>query len=466
MRPRPLTPEHDELAQAWRAVALQKMPYMAATLFSLRFVDAPGLGTFAVDRHHRCYIDFAAVEPEGPTSCGESLLHECMHLLGRDSDFAADLGIAGGPLAKAWNVATDAAHNDDLRDAGCATFDDAGPFVLPCKLGMVDYQTAQTYFAHLRKAIDKKRAKQGSGRPRPVQAQDAGSSVPEPQSPYKGCGSGSGGDGAPCELDEGDDLGGAAPAASDAEKVRIQITTAIAIKDAAAKGRGTVPGGLVEYATLVLAPAKVPWQKVIGRTLRGAVRSRLGGADQSFTRRNARRHNDRILTPNGRGRRLVAPATVTPIPTIHFIRDTSGSVGPEDLNAITSEVVGIAKQLGIRGDDLVITDVDAAVHGSKKFGQVRDLNTVEGRGGTDMCVGIEHAIALKPRPTAIVVGTDGGTPWPAVQTSRIPVIALIVARNAEAIAEHVPSWIRTVCVDPLDASHNRTPAPAGTEGRR
>lgn len=461
MNTRALTVEQTEHVQAWTAIALQKMPYMASMLFSLRFVNAPGLGTFAVDRHHRCYIDFDAVTNEGPVSGGESLLHECMHLLGTHAEFADDLGITGGPHAKAWNLATDASINDDLRDAGCGIFADGGPYVLPSTIGQPDYQTAQTYYQHLRGMLAQKQQQrqqgnaggqpgQGSGQPSQQPGKAAGRGGQE-TGPYKGCGSGSGGQAAPCELDDNDDLGGTAPAATDTEKVRVRIATSTAIQDHAAKGRGTVPGGLVEQATQILTPSKTPWQRVIGRTLRGCVRSRLGSMDVSFTRRNARRHNERILTPGGPGRRLVIPGSVDPIPSLHVIRDTSGSMGNADLNAVTSEVVAIATKLRIRGENLVITDVDAGVHGTKKFTGARAMAEVTGRGGTDMRVGIEHALTSKPKPTAVVVMTDGGTPWPTVQTSRVPVIAVIVHKDAETIAKQVPSWIRTVCVEPAAA---------------
>lgn len=830
MNTRALTQEQTEHVQAWTAVALQKMPYMAATLFSLRFVDAPGLGTFAVDRHHRCYIDFTAVVDEGPVSGGESLLHECMHLFGNDAVFADDLGISGGPLAKAWNLACfpagtllpggkpieqvatmvrpfdgdlvvvesqagtveatpehpfyvrrrrhkkglhpvvmneaewieagdladgdyvcvptltekradtkidlsghamvhasrgklgerisnrtvrsipldpdvawliglyvaegsssptvrfslsvdeveyaeriseiaerigysasfsvnesnhtrsvslgttvfgrwlkeqcgdgarskhipdvilrhadpairaafieglvdgdgyrghrrgghpnwtvataskalmhdlvlllaqdgigghtrtqaqrprsidrapmpdgvlygvswnpdgptvstrtmngrtmastqhrwksdddgvwypvkslsrrpyeglvynmetpshtyvvhgmlvhncDAAHNDDLRDGGCTIFADGGQFVLPSSIGQPDYQTAQAYFEHLRQAIAKKQqqqAQQGQGKPgqqgqpgaggdQPGQPGQAGQQPGQGQGgatpgPFKGCGSGSGGEAAPCELDPDADLGGHAAAATQTEKDRVRIATATAITEAASKGRGNVPGGLVQKAEQVLTPSKTPWQRVLGRTLRGCVRSRIGSMDTSFTRRNARRHNERILTPTGAGSRVVVPGSVDPVPTIRVIRDTSGSMSQADLNAVTSEVVAIAKKLRVRGDDLVITDVDAAVHASKGFTGARGMAEVTGRGGTDMVVGIEHALALKAKPTAVVVMTDGETGWPKEQTSRIPVIAVIVHRDAEALAKHVPAWIRTVLVEPSAA---------------
>src|SRR4029079_7675084 len=57
--PRPSTPAQDAELTLWRSKALERMPYFAPILFSLRVLDAPGLGTFAVDAMHRLYIDFA-----------------------------------------------------------------------------------------------------------------------------------------------------------------------------------------------------------------------------------------------------------------------------------------------------------------------------------------------------------------------------------------------------------------------
>lgn len=473
MTVQPMTQEQTDDVQAWVALALERMPYMAAMLFSLRFVNTPGLGTFAVDKHHRCYVDFDAVTSKGAPYCSQALLHECSHLFGAHFSVAEELGVSGGQMADALNLANDASINDDLRDAGLPIFADGAGHILPSSLGQKDYQTPHVYFRALQAAMAKKAQQQPSGQqsqqsqgqgqqgqPGQSSGQSASGQGAQPsgdqqtstggagvQTRYKGCGSGAGGNAAPGELDDNDDLGGAAPAATNTETERVRVSTASAIRDFAAKGRGTVPGGFVEYADQILTPSKVPWQRVLGRTVRGCVRSRIGSMDVSFNRRNGRRHNERVLTPNGPGHRVIVPASSDPVPILHVIRDTSGSVSNDELAVITSEVVAIATKLRVRGDDLIITDVDAAVHGSQGFNGARALGEVKGRGGTDMCVGIEHALASKPKPTAVIVMTDGGTPWPATQTGRIPVIAVIVGKTPEAAAKYVPTWIRAVLVE-------------------
>jgi predicted metal-dependent peptidase len=140
------------------------------------------------------------------------------------------------------------------------------------------------------------------------------------------------------------------------------------------------------------------------------------------------------------------PAAVDPLPRIRVVRDTSGSMSNEDLAIVTSEVVAIAKKIRITGEDLVITDVDAKAHASKKFTGAKGMAEIAGRGGTDMRVGITAALEAKPKPTAVIVMTDGHTPWPD-QRTRIPVIAVIIGAHPERPAALVPTWIRTVLVE-------------------
>jgi hypothetical protein len=353
----------------------------------------------------------------------------------------------------------DASVNDDLRDAGCSSI--AADGVLPAKIGCADHQTAEHYFA----AIQQRRAQQqpkpqsgngGQGQsPQGKGQQPGGQGAGQGQHPgqqgaggqgqpkFKGCGSGAGSVGAPCELPVDDDMDGQAPAAGEIERERIRVATAGTIREHAAKGRGTVPAGLIEQAEQILAPAKIPWRQVLSSAIRRAVAIRQGDFDVTYWRRHRRTPS----FPFG-GARVLRPGTFTPQPTLAVVRDTSGSMTDGELTVVTSEVEGIAKQLGIRGDDLKVLDVDAAVAAVRKYNGAQTLAEVAGRGGTDMRVGIEAALEIRPAVNAIIVLSDGFTPWPEERPGRsIPVVACIVGPGGHDIAEHIPDWMVAVVVD-------------------
>ena len=488
--------EQEENLRIWRAVALQKMPYFSRLLFSLRVLNAPGLGTYGVDNHYRLYIDFDAVTEKGTEWNVDSLLHECSHLFAAHADLAKDIALLAHDRMT-WNYATDASINDDLVASGCYSFLEEDP--LPERFGQPNWKTAPFYFHKLKELKDKQdknkpKPQQGqgqkdqNGQPSQGQGQQPGQSGSQGDNngnsqsqgqgegsdgqgqtsagntqgqgsgqangqgqPFRGCGSGSGGPAAPWELDADDDLGGKAPAATSGEKERIRIQTATAVKEHS-KSRGTVAAGFSEIADDILAPSKTPWQKVLSSHIRRAVASKLGNYDTDHSKRSRRRHRAPIKDGNGVVLGNVChPGHYEPTPSIEVIRDTSGSMSTYDLGLATREIEMIAKRVGIRGKDLMVTDVDAAVHSTRAFNRKSDVAEAHGRGGTSMIPGIEAAMERKRKPTAIVVITDGYTPWPK-ERGRIPVVAAIVCpeENFQFFqtggAEGVPDFIKTVCI--------------------
>jgi len=438
---RPLTADQEATLQAWRAQALDLeggMPYMATMLFSLRPLNAPGLGTFAVDPQHRLYIDFEACEPRGVRWCSEALLHECCHLFGEHAARAED-ALVTDEERQMSNIAADAEINDDLRDAGC----DMSDAVLPETIGAADFRTFEEYLDHLRKRSQQAQRSsqrqgqgQGQGQGNPGGQGQGQPSQANPK-PFSGCGSGSGGAKAPCEVGDSDGNNAEFPGATSNERDHTLIATAASIRNEVSSGRGTVPAGLRERAELMLTPSKIPWRRQLGSCIRRAVGSRAGDFDNTWTRLARRRDKS---TP------FLRPGTFTPTPSIAVVRDTSGSMNADDINSATSEIVAIAKQLGIRGTDLRVLDCDAIVHTVKNFTGATMLADVAGRGGTNMVEGIERAVALRPRPTAIVVISDGGTPWP-LEPVGMPVVACLVGHYAQGSSGSVPDWIKTVVVD-------------------
>lgn len=69
-----------------------------------------------------------------------------------------------------------------------------------------------------------------------------------------------------------------------------------------------------------------------------------------------------------------------------------------------------------------------------------------GGGGTDMRAGIDRALAEPPRPTAVIVISDGFTPWPG-QRPRVPLIICLVGAGARDQVACTPPWATTVVAD-------------------
>src|SRR5204862_164330 len=79
-------------------------------------VVAEGLGTFAVDRAWRLYVDPVTLGDWGPQLAGGVLVHEVGHLLRAHAERGDALG--SDYDHDRWNLSGDIAINDDLMAAG------------------------------------------------------------------------------------------------------------------------------------------------------------------------------------------------------------------------------------------------------------------------------------------------------------------------------------------------------------
>ena len=436
---RPTKEQLDEL-MAWRAEALERMPYFARILYAFRPLDAPGLGTFACDPSYRLYIDFEAVSQRGVRWCAEAMLHECGHIYNDHAGRSTEHRVLPNERFL-WNLSADAEINDDLVATGCQTIAENG--VLPCHFQMDDHLLAEQYMDALRQQRPPSlHASEGGSQGEPGDGASDSDDDADGQ-PFGGCGSGSGGEAAPCELAPDDDANGAAPGVSEAEKKVIQIATAAAVREHAAKHPGTTPGGLVERAEMILAPSKLPWRQILASSLRRAAAMRVGVHDTTYLRPNRRRSRVEVVP----GRRAVYPGSYAPEPQIVVVRDTSGSMSTNELSMVTSEVEAISRQMGVRDEALRVLDVDTEVAAVRGYQSATSLGEVVGRGGTNMGAGIAYAVNMRPRPTVIVVLTDGYTPWPA-EKPRVPVVVCIVGQgDLSYLLEAAPKWASVVAVD-------------------
>lgn len=201
------------------------------------------------------------------------------------------------------------------------------------------------------------------------------------------------------------------------------------------RGRGIVPGDLVQWAEDFLAPSPIPWRELLLAQVRRAFAERSGASD--YTRKRPYRRQSAYG-------RVLLPGLYEPLPRVAVVFDTSGSMATHDLAKGRTEILQILKLTGV---PCTVLDVDAAVHAVQQVRGSGDVQRVgrKGRGGTDMVVGIEAAMDLQP--DVLIVYTDGWTPWPAVPT-RCPMIALIAPGGAK---DAPPSWARTVLIDSFEA---------------
>jgi len=386
-------------ARLWAAA---RFPYLASGIFGARVVAAPGIGTVAVDPGWRLWADPELTANWTAAELGSVLVHHVCHLL-REHGPRAGLAGVRPEEARTWIRSADAEINDDLVPAGLTL---PGNPVLPQHLGCAPGQLAEQYFT--------------AGRGRPADNDGARSSGGG-ESGQLDCGSGADGFGRPWD--------GSQPAALPPWQARL-LQRLVAQQVLAAKLAGTVPAGLLRWADDVLTP-KVDWRRALAAELRKAVADTAGAVDYSYRRpsRRAAAAGDVVL-----------PALRRPVPEVAVVCDTSGSMSEDLLAASLAEVEGLLGALGL-ARRLRVLACDTAVGAAQRVTSARQVELVGG-GGTDMGAGIAAAAALRPRPSVIVVLTDGYTPWPddAPRGSKV-VVGLLGDEAPDA-----PGWARAIRV--------------------
>lgn len=387
---------------AARLWATHQMPYLAAALFAAPVHPAIGSGTVAVDASWKVHADPDVVERLPVEQMGRLLLHLIGHLLREHSDRAAALGLPDAGSPEAWNRAADAEINDDLHPLGLVPepADD-----LPADLGHQAGQLAETYLATAR----------------PPRRWDCGSGCDNQPRPW---------DEAQGQSRPGDGLLGAEQAAL------LRLGAAAAIQHAHNQQPGTVPGGWLRWAERIL-PSRVDWRRLLAAEIRAGIFSVAGAVDYTY-RRPSRRSR---VSP-----RVILPALHRPVPQVAVVCDTSGSMHEQLLARALAEIEGILTKAGLRSAQLRVLAVDTVVHAARTVTKAAQVELLGG-GGTDMGAGIQAAAALKPRPSIIIVLTDGYTPWSDRPPNGIHVIVGLLAQHHAMPLPPTPSWARTIRID-------------------
>lgn len=215
-----------------------------------------------------------------------------------------------------------------------------------------------------------------------------------------------------------DTLGAPALSEFDLTAVRQQVAQEIV------KTRGVLPAGWVRWAEEQLKP-RVDWRKQLQRVVRGAISDGIGRKlDYSFRRPHRRAS---VYHP------LYLPALYGQnIPHVVCVVDTSGSISAQELSQAMTEVRGVLEQVHAR---LTVIPCDAVPYEPIEILRRSHLaklqQDLKGGGGTDMIKGIEAALQLHPEPDAVIVLTDGYTPYPE-NTYSLPVVFGIFRSKASS----------------------------------
>lgn len=177
-------------------------------------------------------------------------------------------------------------------------------------------------------------------------------------------------------------------------------------------------GGDVSRSLEDLTKPKVDWRE----QLREFMSEVSTGKDDSTWRRP----NRRWIAED-----MYMPSTVSEtMGTLVVGIDTSGSISGELVSRFLSEVVGICDN--VRPEALHILDVDAEVAKHRVFAQdelhkVAQIDRLHGGGGTDMREIFHYVDKHNLKPEAVVVLTDGYTPFP--QTTGYKSLWAITTQN-------------------------------------
>ena len=212
---------------------------------------------------------------------------------------------------------------------------------------------------------------------------------------------GQGGDGEGSGFDEHDFDGASQASAEEQAKQAEEIQRALRQGESVARARGKGKGSGSLMAD-ILKP-KVDWRA----QLREFVQETCAGRDDStWAKPNRRFVGDDVYMPS-----MISEK----IGELVVIFDTSGSCfSGTVISAFASELAAIVEQ--VKPEKVRTLYVDDHVHGEQVFEDgtfaVAQLQ-VKGGGGTDLRLGFDHITEKRYTPQAVIVFTDGYTPFPA-----------------------------------------------------
>ena len=355
-----------------RAYAARHLPWFAPALYRCKIVLSERTTVAAIDANYNVYWNPVAVDQIIAVSMSRQQqlaelafvwIHEISHNL-REHESRRQ-HIHGE--ADRWNCCADLEINDaawpGLRPPSVF------PPVVPEDFDLATGQLAEWYYRQ-----------EETDRPYGLQLD---------------CGSGAHGEARPWEL-EGD---GQTLNDTQREVIRRNVAREMANRP------GTLPGGWDVWVQETLNP-KVDWRQLLRQRLATAIAVGSGARVDYSYRRPGRRQSvyDPVILPTLSGSRRSQLAVVI---------DTSGSMAGTPLDRAVAELYGILRAAH-QQVTLIPCDTEAYTPILLKGEEdLRRLMKLPGGGGTNMIGGIEAALDLQPAPDAVLVLTDGYTPYPA-----------------------------------------------------
>jgi predicted metal-dependent peptidase len=231
-----------------------------------------------------------------------------------------------------------------------------------------------------------------------------------------------------CDLSTGDPGNPSEPPPSPAEmeQIKAQMRVELAQAAQAAKMQGNLSANAARFVEELLT-VTTPWHQKLERFFTGRMNQ-----DYSW-----KRPNRRFV---GRGIYLPSMSPTPSMGPLSVVIDTSGSIGQHELNFFGGHLNRIIETC--RPERVVVLYVDSEVCHVDTFEPDEWPVTLKphGGGGTDMRKGWAWTAKHEPDVDALVLFTDGYTPWPTASEVCVP--SIVVSTTDVAAPAHVGETLR------------------------
>jgi predicted metal-dependent peptidase len=463
------------LGQA-RVRTFEYVPYLASYIYSLREQETPGIGTAAVDAAGNLYWCPKFIEECGVDTGAYIVTHEVLHLIFEHHARSREMVPNPTPQQQfILNLAADLVIEQTLssmrhlRPDGAVHLGAVVPQLNNLRLDFPENKSMQEYYRLIIEKLtegndddqnqqpDGGRNGNGNGNNDSSSAGAGGADgsqdaefLPDDESdeaggteasPSDGAGSPSTGQGkttSPCSPGSGGSCADGVPRKYEKEsdgswETYGQDIAAAAVEKYEQDNPGSVPGTIKQAIKARLHPTPDPFAQLRSAVCT-SVASPVGGRDFTHRRRSKKQPpgDDQPLL---HGRITVQPHAVV-------IVDTSASMMTTDIQARALSVIAQGlRKLGRVKVYCADTQVQshATVTNAKRFDWY-------GGGGTDMATALME-VDKSDHPDSIILITDAKTRWHG-DKPRARVVVAYTGENDSLWHKAIPSWCRTVTLDP------------------